>query len=409
MLCQVRHGEKLFLGLLVLGFAGCQEASSEAPQASAPKVTVSHPEKRELVDEDDYSGWLRASETVEVRARVRGHIKQVHFVDGALVEKDQLLFELDPDPFQVEIDAGKAQARALEAQKNAAEKDVARYTELVKSGGATQQQLEKAQADAQAYEGQIAAKMEEVERYELDLKYSRVTAPISGRISRAMLTQGNLVNAGGSDPLLTTIVAIDPIHAYFNVDERSLQNYQKMKAGAAETPPDVPKEKSELTQTIAFRFALDSDEGFPHEGLLDYIDNVVDSTTGTIEVRGTVRNERAQFTPGSRIRVRIPVSRPYQALLVPDIAVNTEQDQKYLLVVDEKNEVKRRNIRPGRLLDDGMRVVQSATPEVTENDWIIVEGRQRARLNYPVEPVPDTTQTAAAAEPASAEAPAKSE
>ena len=209
------------------------------------------------------------------------------------------------------------------------------------------------------------------------------------------------MNAGGSDPLLTTIVAIDPIFAYFNVDERSLQNYQKTSAGS----PDASAEKPARGQKIPFHFGLDSDEGFPHEGVVDYADNTVDSATGTIEVRGTVSNPQGQFTPGSRIRVRVPVSQPYQAILVPDIAVNTEQDQKYLLVVDDKKEVKRRNIRPGRLLDDGMRVVVSATPELTESDWVIVEGMQRTRLNYPVEPVEEA---AAAAPPETAAAPAKS-
>ena len=150
---QVRNGWMLLVGLFALSVAGCQKTPAEAPKGSAPKVTVSRPQMRELVDEDEYSGWLRASETVEVRARVRGHIKQVHFVDGAMVEKEQLLFELDPDPFQAQINEGKAEAKALEAQKIAAEKDVARYTELVKSGGATQQQLEKARADAERLRG----------------------------------------------------------------------------------------------------------------------------------------------------------------------------------------------------------------------------------------------------------------
>jgi RND family efflux transporter MFP subunit len=297
-----------------------------------------------------------------------------------------LLFELDPDPFQSEIDQNKAQAKALEAQKTAAEKDVARYTELVRSGGATQQQLEKAKADAEAYAGQIAAKMEEAKQHELDLKYSRITAAISGRIGRALMTQGNLVNAGGSDPLLTTIVAIDPIFAYFNIDERSLQRYQK-------NNPETPKEQKVRTlreQNVPFHFGLDSDEGFPNEGVLDFADNKVDSDTGTIEVRGTVRNTNGKFSPGSRIRVRVPVSLPYKALVVPDTALLTDQTEKYLLVLGKNYVVLRRNVAQGKLLDDGMRVVIPSSKEgegVSTSDWIITLGLLRARVDYPVAPV----------------------
>ena len=188
--------------LFSLAAAGCGGTVAEPKAPAAPKVTVGHPVQRELVDEEDFSGWLEASATVEVRARVRGHIQKIHFKDGDIVESEQLLFELDPRPFQISIDQATAQSKAYEAQKNAAEKDVARYTELVKTGGASQQQLEKAQADADSYDAQINAMKEQVRQFELDLEFSRVTAPIAGRISRAMLTEGNLVNAGGSDPLL---------------------------------------------------------------------------------------------------------------------------------------------------------------------------------------------------------------
>ena len=161
---------------------------------------------------------------------MRGYIQKVHFQDGDIVEAGQLLFELDPRPFQVQIDQAMARSRAFEAQKVAAEKDVARYQELIKSGAISKQELEKAQADAGSYDAQIAAKQEEVKQYQLDLEFSRITAPIAGRISRAQLTEGNLVNAGGSDPLLTTIVATDPMYVYFSVDERSLQRYMKAQA-----------------------------------------------------------------------------------------------------------------------------------------------------------------------------------
>ncbi|HQZ68482.1 MAG TPA: efflux RND transporter periplasmic adaptor subunit, partial [Planctomycetaceae bacterium] len=375
--------------LFSLAAAGCGGTVAEPKAPAAPKVTVGHPVQRELVDEEDFSGWLEASATVEVRARVRGHIQKIHFKDGDIVESEQLLFELDPRPFQISIDQATAQSKAYEAQKNAAEKDVARYTELVKTGGASQQQLEKAQADADSYDAQINAMKEQVRQFELDLEFSRVTAPIAGRISRAMLTEGNLVNAGGSDPLLTTIAAITPINVYFSVDERTLQRTMRKRAEKEpEKESATPKPLRE--RQMPFRFGLDSDTGYPNEGTLDFADNKVDSQTGTIQVRGVVDNTQGKFVPGSRVKVRVPVSEPYTAVIAADTAILSDQDKRYVLAVDEKNVVTRRDITPGKLLDDGMRVILPAAGEsqgLTPADRIIVLGLQRARINYPVEPL----------------------
>jgi RND family efflux transporter MFP subunit len=374
-----------FYPVLLLGFAAAGCGPAEPPPAPPPpKVTVSHPIARELIDEEEFNGWMQATEEVEVRARVRGHIDKIHFQAGDIVTADQLLFELDPRPFQVQIDQATAQARALEAQKVAAEKDVARYSELLKSGGASKQQLEKAEADAAAYEAQIAAKNEEVKQYQLDLEYSQIKSPIAGRISRPMLTEGNLVNAGGSDPLLTTVVALDPVYVYFSVDERTVQRYQRSHPQEQTDKPITMRDRK-----VPFRFGLDSDDGFPHQGMLDFADNRIDSATGTVQIRGVVENKQGQFIPGSRVKIRVPVSDPYTAVLAPDSAILSDQDRRYLLVVDDKNVVARRDITPGKLLDDGMRVVLPAGSEkgLTTDERIIVLGLQRARLNYPVDPV----------------------
>jgi RND family efflux transporter MFP subunit len=323
---------------------------------------------------------------VEVRSRVRGYIQKVHFQDGDQVQAGQMLFELDPRPFQVQIDQAVARSKAYEAQKVAAEKDVARYLELIKSGAVSKQELEKAQADAASYDAQIAAKQEEVKQYELDLEFSQIKAQITGRIDRAELTEGNLVNAGGSDPLLTTIVATDPMYVNFSVDERSLQRY--MKERQSTTDPQRPG--SLRAQKVTFRFRLDSDEGFPHQGFLDFAGNQIDADTGTIQLRGVVENKQGIFVSGSRARVRVPVSEPYSAVLVPDTAILSDQDKRYLLVVDDKNAVSRRDVTPGRLLDDGMRVIlpgAEGNAAIGPEEWIIVQGLQRARIDYPVEPV----------------------
>lgn len=377
----------LLVGLILgLAVAGCGRSPASTEPPPPPKVDVGHPVTRELTDEDDYNGWLQASAVVEVRARVRGHIQKVHFQDGDLVKAEQLLFELDPRPFQVQIDQAIARSKALEAQKVAAVKELARYTELVKSGSVSKSELEKVQADAESYDAQIAAKQEEVKQYQLDLEFSRITAAIAGRISRAELTEGNLVNAGGSDPLLTTIVAFDPIYVYFSVDERSLQRYMK----ARRTPEGQAPTTALRELKMPFRFGLDSDEGYPHSGLIDFADNRVDPDTGTIEMRGVVDNKQGLFVPGSRVRVRVPVSEPYSVVVVPDTAILSDQDKRYVLVVDDKNVVSRRDVMPGKLLDDGTRVVlpdASGKAAAAPEEWIIVDGLQRARINYPVEPV----------------------
>ena len=456
-------GAMVLGGLWMVAFAGCERAVATSQPPSPPKVTVGHPELRTIVDEDEYGGWLRAAKTVEVRSRVRGHIDKVHFQDGDFVDKGQLLFELDPRPFQVQIDESIAAANALKAQQNAAEKELARNRELARKGAVTQQELEKSEADALAFAARYYAALQQAERFKLDLLYARIVAAIPGRIGRAQLTEGNLVNAGGADPLLATIVSTDPMHVSFTIDERALQRYQRLRAeqaasesttpaasdlrapseaqpasdaaaavtpvagnaaasatspattpapppattagaapatatgnteqrppGAIEPPaaPRIPR-PSIRDRRLAFRFALDSDDGFPHEGIIDFTENQVDSTTGTIEVRGIADNLAGMLVAGSRVRVRVAVGDPYSALVVPDSAILADQERRYLLVVGADNVVARHDILPGRLLDDGFRIVRSApsnSKPLGNEDRIITLGLQRARVNYPVDP-----------------------
>ena len=319
---------------------------------------------------------------------VRGHITKVHFNDGDIVKAGQPLFDLDAAPFDAELRQVEAQIRALEAQKLAADKEVERNRNLLKSSAVSQQEFEKSEATAGSFDAQIAAQKAEADRRRLDLKYAKITADLTGRISKANLTEGNLVNAGGSDPLLTTIVAIDPIYVDFNVDERAMQRYQEIRVGQR----GKDDQRSLREQRMPFSFGLDTEKGFPHEGHLVFADNKYSEGTGTILVRGVAPNPDGRLIPGSRVRVRVPVSDKYLASLVPDTAVNTDQDQKYLLIVGEGNVVKRRNVRLGRLLDDGLRVILE--PELKAHEWIIVEGMELARLNYPVEPIPESTPAA---------------
>jgi RND family efflux transporter MFP subunit len=366
--------------------AGCDSRTTVvAPEA--PKVTVMHPEERELSDHEEFNGWMAADMMVDVRSRVRGHIQKVNFTDGQYVKKGDLLFELDPRPFQAEIGKARDSLKVYEAQKVAADKEEARLRVLERKGGASVAQVEKAEAIVLSLAAQISATKNEIDRVELDLEYSRITADIDGRVSKAELTEGNLVNAGGSDPLLTTIVSVDPIRIYFNVDERSMQRYAKSVGATGQSLTDLLANMKD--RQASFTFALDGETGFTHEGKLRFGDNRVDPSTGTMQVYGTVPNANGMFVPGSRVRVRLTIGDPYMAMLVPDVAILADQDKRYVLIVDDQQTVRRRNVTLGAITDDGMRAIRPAD-NLAEGEnvaqWqVIVDNLQRARLNYPVE------------------------
>lgn len=371
--------------LCCLALPGCgPEAASVEPPP--PRVTVEHPQQRKVVDYSTYNGWTEASQSVEIRSRVRGEIKQVGFTDGDTVEKGTLLFQLDPRPFEEEINVARGEIEVDKAQLDFVKADEARIQELYDKKVSTIAELQQAIASRKSWEAKLVAAEREVERRKLDLEYSTITAPIAGKIGRAHLDVGNLVNSGGSDPLLTTIVALDPIYVYFFVDERALLEYRDRNAEQRARTHGKPLKEAK----IPFDFALETDTGFPHHGTLDFTENRIDAQTGTIEVRGAAKNADARFLPGSRVRVRIPISDPYNGIVVPDSAILSDQDQRYVLCLNEKYLVVRRNVLPGRLLEDGKRVILPPAGEkeaVSAKDWVIVQGLQRARLNYPVEPM----------------------
>jgi RND family efflux transporter MFP subunit len=376
----------LLAAILCILWVGCEEPPA-AVTPPAPRVTVMQPVERELSDHEEFNGWMGADHTVEVRSRVKGHIQKIHFSNGQYVKAGDLLYELDPRPFLAEIGKAGDDLKVFEAQKVAADKEEARMRILQKKGGASVQQVEKAEADALALAAQISAAQNVITYARLDLEYSRITADIDGRVGKSELSAGNLVNAGGSDPLLTTIVSVDPIRIYFNVDERSMQRYAKSIGAAGGNLSDLLANLRD--RKSKFSFALDGETGFSHEGELRFGDNRVDQTTGTIQLYGHVPNANGMFVPGSRVRVRLTIGQPYAASLVPDTAILADQDKRYVLIVDDKKTVRRRNVTLGPITDDGMRAVSSADklPD-GENmaQWqVIVDNLQRARLNYPVE------------------------
>jgi membrane fusion protein, multidrug efflux system len=365
---------------IFLAILGCQK---EAPKAAPPPpaVTVATPIQREVLDYDEYTGQLKAIAEVEVRAQVKGYLTKVGFNDGDEVRKDQLLFQIDPDPFDAQVKIAEGQVALINASRVKATADVARYKDLVPKGAATQQDLDRAIGQLGEAEGGIQSAVAEVERARLQRNYATIKAPIDGMASRANLTVGNLVGALASgEQLLTTIVHMDPINVYFDVDQRAAQQYRK---DAIRRRAGGPEPKTVRDMNIKFWFGLASEEGFPHEGVIDFIDNKIDPTTGTILVYGEAANQSRLFRPGFFARIRVAAGDKYTAVLVSERAIGTQQGQKYVLVVDDKNTVVFRPVKLGAPQEGGLRVVRSG---LATGERIVVNGLQRARPGSVVKP-----------------------
>lgn len=381
----MRQGITSLIPVLFLVVVGCK-SKPEATPPPPPRVTWSEPIfKDDERDYDEYNGWLVAKHPVEVRSKVRGFVKKIHFKDppkdkpgeGEIIAKDTPLFDLDPGPFQDAIVQAEQRVNVFKAQKVAADKDLVRVTELKEKGGASQAQVEKSQAEGDSLKASITAAETEVKDRIRDRdEYAKIKAPIEGRIGRSLVSEGSLVQPG--ETLLATINSVDPIKVQFYMDEPSVQRYRK---SVAKKKNGALPQLRELE--VPFKFALDTDDDFTREGVLDFADNQTDAKTGKILVRGETGNKNRLLLVGDHVRVRVPITENYEALLVPDTAVNTDQDKRYLLVIDDENIVQRRDVRLGKLLDNGLRVIET---NLKRKDRVIIEGTQRARIGSPVTP-----------------------
>ncbi len=365
--------------ILVAVISGC--GADEKTQRAAPpppEVTVSQVVTRDVTDYAEFTGRTEAVETVDVRARVSGYLTKVAFTDGQEVQKGDLLFQIDPRPFQATLENAEGQKAQWEAKLAQAKADVGRYKELVPNGAATQQDLDKAIANMGEATAAIQSAQASIDQANLDLEFAQITVPISGQISRAQITEGNLVR-DGNEPL-TTIVSLDPMYVYFNVDERTFMRFRERGPSSrpsTATQPDV------RTMKIPVYLGLANEEGYPHEGVIDFADNRVNPEPGTIRVRGTFDNTKRLYKPGLFARVRVPVTDPYQALLVAERAIGIDQGVRYVLTVDDKNVVTQQFVELGPLENDGLRVISSG---LKPGDWVVVNGLQRARPGKPVTP-----------------------
>jgi len=361
------------------GLSGCSE---KPPVASIPppEVSVSQPIERAVSDSLEFTGRIEAVESVEVRARVPGYITKVAFDAGALVKEGDLLFEIDSREYEAAVDKAQGDIARLRANLTRASAEVARTQRLLPSGAVSQREVDVATASKAGTEGELVAAQAQLAKARLDLGFTRVTAPITGRASRAGITAGNLVVVGASGgPVLTTIVSLDPIWVYFDIDEPSLlrlREAEQQRTGRPVTPENI------ASLQIPVGIGLANEAGFPHTALIDFVDNQVDPGTGTIRVRAVLQNQERVFAPGFFVRVKLATGEPKPTVLVTERAIGTDQGRKYVLVVNDKNIVEYREVKLGALAD-GLRAITSG---VAPGEWVIVNGIQRARPGITVTP-----------------------
>jgi RND family efflux transporter MFP subunit len=339
-------------------------------------VSVSLPVEREVTDHAEYTGRIAPVDSVEVRSHVWGFLDKVNFKEGVLVKKGDVLFELDPRPYQALLEAAKAKVAQDEAQLTYDEAEYKRNLGLVGSGAVTRSDLDKTAAARDVDKANIAADKAVVVARELDVGYTKVIAPVSGRASRYVVTVGNLIQSGdqGGGTLLTTIVSVDPMYVYFDADEYTvLRVRQLIREGKIKSARDVD---------LPCWLGLANEEGFPYKGVLNFVDNQINPKTGTLRLRGVFPNKDETLAPGYFARVRILIGPPHTALLVSDRAIDTDQGNKVVYVVDKDNKVESRTVRLGGV-HDGLRAVDDG---LKSGERVIVTGLQLVRPGAAVDP-----------------------
>jgi len=357
--------------------AGCSESPQKQATAPAPPaVTVAKPTKRVVVDQDEYVGRFVAIDSVEIRARVSGYLDRIDFTDGQMVKQGDLLFTLDKRPFQTNLDQAVGNLEQARANLAFAETDLARGAQLVKERTITEQTFDQRTQAKRVAEATVRAREAAVASAKLDLEFTELRAPVAGRIGDRRISLGNLITGSttGTTSLLATIVSLDPIRFEFTFDEASYLRYERAAQGGSEM--------TSRDSSVAVGLKLIDEPDFVHQGRMDFVDNVIDRSSGTIRGRAVLSNADGVFTPGMFGRVRVPGSPSYIAVLVPDTAIGTEQTRKFVYVVDAENVARMKYVTLGQVFDN-LRVIKSG---LGEDDRVIVNGLMRTRPNQKVTP-----------------------
>jgi multidrug efflux system membrane fusion protein len=367
--------------LTVLSFAllfpllqACTRAAAQPVGAPPPpKISVAEVVSRDVTEWDEFSGRLEAVNAVAIRPRVSGFVAAIRFNEGAMVRKGDLLFEIDARPFQAEVDRLRAEVARANATVERATSEVGRAKRLESENAMSSEERDRRRAFEKESAAQVSAVEAALRAAELNLEFTRVTSPIDGRVGRAIVTVGNLVSSGpGEATLLTSVVSLDPIYASFEADERVFQHYTARANG------------------LPVRMALADEEGFPHQGRLDFLDNQINPATGTIRGRTIFRNRELALTPGSFVRLRLPSSAAYRALLVQDRAIGTDLDKRYVYVAGADGTIEYRSVQLGPLID-GLRVVRGG---IKAGDLVVINGLQRIRPGVRIDPVKESMEGA---------------
>ncbi len=357
--------------LILLGPIGIAAAQSP-PAAPPPSVTVARPVVKDVVEHDDYTGRFNAIDYVEVRARVTGYLQKINFQDGAFVSKGDVLFVVDQRPYQATLDQAKAAEASAKARVSFSQTDLERAQSLTRSGNITEQTADLRRQTAQTAQADLDSAQANVKQAALNLDFTEVRAPVSGKISQRLVTEGNIVVADQTK--LTTIVSLDPIYFSFTVDERSFLDYERnLDIGMGRKPGQT---------NPAVLVALTGEDKPTHKGVLDFIDNSVDDATGTVLLRATVDNHDTTIKPGLFGVISMPASQTYKAVLIPDEAVATNQDKRIVYVVADDGTASAREVRTGGKID-GYRIVRKG---LDGSETIVISGLTRVRPGAKVTP-----------------------
>jgi RND family efflux transporter MFP subunit len=365
---------RLTIAVLSLLLAGCNNQPPVAQGPPASQVTVGRPEQKEVVNWNEFTGRTAAVKLVNVTPRVSGYIVDIPFKEGDIVHKGDLLFQIDPRPYQDAYEQALGQLQHAQANQQLQDATFERQQRLRETGVIAKEDYDTALSNKNQAAAQVVSAQAARNSAQLNLEFTHVVSPIDGRVSHQLVNIGNLVQADSTR--LTTIVSIDPIYAYFSVDELAALSYQRLIREG--------KLASSGGGKLPVYLQLQDETGFPHQGTIDFSDNAFDSSTGTLLVRGSFPNSDGFLTPGNFVRVRVASSPNYNALLVADRAIGSDQDQSFLYVVDSRNIARLRHIKMGQLAE-GLRVVKSG---LQPDDVVVINGIIKVRPDSPVRPQP---------------------
>ncbi|KOC89288.1 efflux RND transporter periplasmic adaptor subunit [Winslowiella iniecta] len=360
------YGQRLLgTALLITLLAGCDNSAAQNGAPPAPAVSAAEVVVKPVSQWDSFNGRIEAVQSVQLRPRVSGYITQVNYREGQEVQKNQLLFTIDDRSYRAALEQAQAELARARTQAQLTRSESGRTEQLIGSQAVSREMWEQRRSAASQAQAEVLAAQAAVDIAQLNLDFTKVTAPIAGRASRAMITEGNLVSAGDSASVLTSLVSLDTVYVWFDVDEATFLRYQQLARQGQAAGAD--------NTALPVEISLTGEQGYAHQGKLDFLDNQLNASTGTIRMRALLDNRQRLFTPGLFARVRLPGSAEFSATLIDDKAVLTDQDRKYVYVVDKEGKAQRRDIELGRLAA-GLRIVRHG---LSAGDKVIVDGLQK--------------------------------